>query len=540
MQKKTRLRFRTEGQIAVKKPGFWGATLWAGVVLFAQDALAAPVYDARTLGMGNSSVGLAENASLAFWNPAAVAMGKSSGVFLPSLAFYAGNNIVSPTALASLLQQAGPSGAEGFANAAVIDLLRNAGSDGLTVAAEGMFEPLGVSLGQVGPGALAFRAYGRGVVRGTVSLSRDFTNNLEDLFGNNNKGLNDIIGAVGNLSRAVNNLNPTNDESLNQARSDVGNLQALLTKNMSSFIKPAGAATTRKELRVNAVSTAHAALAATYGQTVPITIKALPEAELNLGVTTKLFTTPAAQLASAGAIALPGGSPNARLSPLGGGVTTRLALDIDREVSDLVEAIGDFDKEQNLATIAQLTAKTANFLDAGLAKSRIEMTNLIPDNNGVGVDLGAAFRVNRELSVGLTLVNPVLLWGATRTTHTYSVNASGVRLTSTAPVRTSFAEVEPTILRTGLAWTPRESGLIVQGSFEKAFADFPLSVNLGLEKKVGPLALRLGTQQGAQPLYTMGLGLQTRDFQLNFGLGMDNLPNQARALASSLTLGTGF
>ena len=65
-------------------------------------------------------------------------------------------------------------------------------------------------------------------------------------------------------------------------------------------------------------------------------------------------------------------------------------------------------------------------------------------------------------------------------------------------------------------------------------------LHLGVEKMVGPLALRLGTQQlGFSSFYTAGAGIMSRWFQLNLGLGVDN-PANIKGAAGSLNLGIGF
>ena len=67
------------------------------------------------------------------------------------------------------------------------------------------------------------------------------------------------------------------------------------------------------------------------------------------------------------------------------------------------------------------------------------------------------------------------------------------------------------------------------------------SVSIGAEKLFGPLALRVGTQQGGlSPLYTVGLGLQTSAFQMNLGLGVDSPSTNVKGAAAALSLGAGF
>jgi hypothetical protein len=230
---------------------------------------------------------------------------------------------------------------------------------------------------------------------------------------------------------------------------------------------------------------------------------------------------------------------------------------MDREVTDLVNAIGAFDQNVNLATIGELLGSVQGFLTKGLPKSSIVFSSETPDNVGVAADLGAHFRFNKWFSVGATLVNPVLFWNARKTSYRYVIDtspnaASAIALVQDGKTETvAFRVAEPFAVRAGVALTPQFEkfpGTLLNDSLVTAGIDAPIITGLnvpgrpvlsvGLEKLVGPFALRVGTQQlGYAPVYTAGLGLQTRWVQINAGAGADLA---LRGAAGSLTLGIGF
>lgn len=543
-----------------------GFSLAATVALGAlpAPAEAAPVvYDARSLGMANSTVGYAGNASLAYWNPAAVANGRGFGLFLPSLAFSASNNILGVSQLTSLAGSVGSTGQplQAFGSllapsgdASVVSRL--GGADGLNIQARALVEPLGFSLAKVGPGSLAVRVYGGTTAMASLRLSPDFAQDVNGLVLQN--GFQDIVNAASGLGQgAASGLGG----DLTQLRSSVSALSAALEKNMGSFILSGDKKATRKEFSATTMTGTAGTVAATYAQPMPLPealTKMLPEAQLMVGATGKVLQSGAGFLpAGLQSQSLAGGTTSGRFNPTAG--TVKVSLDMDQEVTDLIGAVKAFDQEQNLATIGDLLGSVQNFLGNGIGGTNIEFSSLTPANNGVAADLGAQFRFNRWWSVGMTLVNPVLFWNAQRTTYRYRYDATS----TTQPLlleqvggveNVAFRVAEPFSVRAGVAFTPQLKGkgavgLLTRDILVTAGLDAPIItgvdlpnrpvVSLGFEKLFGPLALRLGTQQfGYAPFYTAGLGLQTRWFQFNVGGGAD-LP-AVRGGAVSATMGVGF
>lgn len=506
------------------------------------QAFAATAYDARTLGMGNSSIGFSGNASLAYWNPAAVGNGSKFGMFLPSLSVSFSNNLLSPAdamSLASTFQNLGKAGATGSSTAGS-DLFTNlGGAKGLNLQMDTIVEPLGLSLGKVGPGNMALRVYGHGTAFAQAKMTQEFSQNLNGLFMQG--GFNQITQTIQAISAAAQDPNANQD----QLKADVDKLGTQLNTYMSAFIKTDPAKYSAKTLDLTSVTSANAAVAATYAQPVPLKIGAFPEGQLTVGATAKLFAAP--QMSFMSPITLPG-TTNGNLNPVGGGVGANINLNIDKEVTELSQSIAKFQKDQNLATTADLMAKTGAFFSNGLAKSNIGFSSVTPDQVGAGLDLGASYRFNKQFSLGLALTNPILLWGATKNTYTYDFSGDEIKVKTDA-ARTTFSQAEPFVARVGGAWTPEFAGppILAQGLMVSAGVDAPLNIpvpasaSLGVEKLFGPFALRLGTQQGGlAPLYTAGLGLQTSGFQMNLGLGVDNPSTKAKAAAVALSLGAGF
>lgn len=519
----------------------------AAVGLGAGAAQAAPVYDARTMGMGGNSVGLAEDARTTFWNPAAAGFGRSFGLYLPTLSLGLTNNILGIAEVNQLTTAFSALGGGTAGDTTALNgLLTRLGSGGLVLASDFMAEPLGVAV-PVGPGTLTVRPFAMASLGARASLSQDFAKDLNSLvFGG---GFNNILASVNTLSSTIASGNP-ND--LASAEQEVAKLEGLLQTNLSAFIKPSGTGYTKKSLDLTTVSAAAGGVAIGYGARVPLppaVTRVLPQAQLSLGATAKVMV-PATALASGAlpTVPLPGGAANATISPVGGGAGAAVSLDIDKEVSELAKAIVDFRGGANLATTSALAAKTGAFLSDGLSKSTMRFTSTTPDPFGLGMDLGASLRVNEAVSVGLTLVNPLLFWNATRTTYTYDLSGSSIRLVSSGPEKVGFREVMPVTLRAGAAWQPVfgdrvpaafRSGLTLQGALEAPFGGFyGPTAHLGVEKAFGPAALRLGAiVLGPNPMITAGLGIQTKPFQLNLGAGVD--PG-LRSAQTALSLGVGF
>lgn len=527
-------------------------------------AALANVYDARTLGMGGSSVGYAGNASLAYWNPAAVGMGSRFGMYLPSISASFSNNILSPQDamnMAGTFSNLGKADA-GSSNSGTDTVFTNlAGSNGLTLQFQSIVEPLGMSIGKVGPGNMSLRVYGQGIATARATLSQDFAQDMNGLFFEG--GFTQITDTITKISQSAG----SGTASQQQLTDDVQTLKSQLGKYMGSFMLENGETPTTKSFDLSAVTSANGAIAATYAQVVPLSIPALPEAELSFGVTGKVLSAP--QLPVGAPMVLPGGTGSEQLSPFGGGVGANVSLKLDRQVTDLVKAIDAFEKDQNLATSSELASKTGAFLSDGLANSKIGFMSATPGGIGAGFDLGAAMKFNKAWSVGLALQNPILLWNAKRTLYQYDFSGDAVKLVNVGSVDTAFNEAEPFVARLGGAWQPNFGGpeLLGAGWLFNLGLNVPVSsgvllksetvrgkevlgtetyrlspsVNLGMEKLFGPLALRLGTQQGGiAPLYTAGLGLQTSVFQLNLGLGADSPSPAAKSAAFALSLGAGF
>ncbi|MEB3330675.1 MAG: hypothetical protein VKQ33_15725 [Candidatus Sericytochromatia bacterium] len=529
-------------------------------------------YDARTLALGGNTVGYAGNASLAYWNPAAVGNSRNFGLFLPTLGVSLNNNVLGVAEAASLLSSVrGNSGgllaALGRGGTTPALLTRLGSAEGLNIRAQTLVEPFGLAFG-VGPGSVALRVYGGATAVGAVNLSPDFAADLNNLVFEN--GFADISAAANKVAASAGRGLTTD---LTTLRSDVTALRAALEKNMKSFIIDGRTkrVATKKDFTATVASGVTGTVAATYAQPLPLPkalTERLPEAQLTVGVTGKvlqngagLLTTPSGAGGAPlplGVLPLPGGSgstSNATFNALSGSAAIR--LDMDREVTDLVNAIGAFDQAVNLATVGELLGSVQAFTGKGLTRSSLVFSSETPDNTGVAADVGAHLRFNRWWSLGVTLVNPVLFWNARKTTYRYAfdtdpTSANALSLVQDGPTQTvAFRVAEPFAVRAGVALTPQFERLpasLLNDSLVTAGLDAPILTGLnvpgrpvlsiGVEKRVGPLALRVGTQQlGFAPMYTAGLGLQTRWVQLNAGAGADP---SLRGAAGSVTLGVGF
>jgi hypothetical protein len=553
----------------------FAAPLAASVALAALPAPAAAqviAYDARTLALGGNTVGYAGNASLAYWNPAAVGNSRNFGMFLPTVGVSLNNNILGVAEATSLVGAARGGitglGAALGGNAGGPSLLTRLGTaEGLNIRAQTLVEPFGLAFG-VGPGSVALRVYGGATAVGAVNLSSDFASDLNNLVFAG--GFTDISGAANKVAASASKGLGTD---MNALRSDVTALRSALERNMKSFIIDGKNKTTatEKSFTATVASGVTGAVAATYAQPLPLPkalTERLPDAQLTVGVTGKvlqngagLLTIPSGSGGAAlpvGVMSLPGGTgstSNATFNALSGSAAIR--LNMDQEVTDLVNAIGAFDQAVNLATVGDLLGSVQAFTGKGLTRSSLVFSSETPDNTGVAADIGAHMRINKWWSVGMTLVNPVLVWNARKTTYRYAFDtnpssANALALVQDGPTQTvAFRVAEPFAMRAGLALTPQFEqfpATLLNDSLVTAGVDAPIItglnvpgrpvVSVGVEKLVGPFAFRVGTQQlGFAPMYTAGLGLQTRWFQLNAGAGADP---SLRGAAGSVTLGIGF
>lgn len=512
------------------------------------DALTA--YDARTLGMGGSSVGYATNASLAYWNPAAVANSKNFGLFLPSIGLSLSNNILGvQDALSLATVFSNPTGTDGT----IFTKLGSA--EGMNIQLQAMVEPLGLAIGRVGPGGLTFRAYASAMAVGQVNLSQDFATDLNGLIFQN--GFSEIVAAAGSIAGGASGSAAT-ASGQEELKGNVSKLRTALDKNMKSFIinGTTKKAATKKSFQADVMSGVSSGLAATYAQPVPLPMqitRLYPESQLTLGATAKVLGTPMGMVPG---VPLAGGPAGAQYNPAAGSVAVN--LDIDREVTDLLNAVTAYDNDPSLANLGELLGATQDFMGNGLTKTKLSFSSVTPDNVGVGADVGAHFKFDRWWAVGLTMVNPLLLWNAKKTNYEYRYSQTATNPLQLVQVGTTenvaYRVAEPFAIRLGAAYTPqlegKGPGILVNDILVTAGLDAPLitgtnlpirpSLHLGAEKLFGPLALRLGTQQmGYSPFYTAGLGLQTRWVQLNVGAATDN-PGNPKAAALSANLGVGF
>lgn len=492
-------------------------------VAAAAPAHAGSVYDARSLGMGGASVGLTGTAQQTYWNPAAAASGGGRfGLFLPSLSFSATNNVVGVAELGSF--------ASGGASA-LSPLLGRMGSSGLNASIETVVEPLGLNLGRVGPGSVAIRVYGQGALTASTRMSGDFASNLDGLF---------FQGGFDKISAQVAKISNANTTDQAQLKADADELGRLLEANMSAFIKDDGRYSA-KTLDLNATSSANAAFAATYAQPVPVKLPFFADAEWTVGATAKVFGAAGSAVAQAVPqlnVPVPGAASGGTLNPVGGQVGAKVALNLDKQVTELRNAIRDFSADQNLATGSELAAKAGAFFNDGLGNSTVAFSAVNPGTLGAGLDLGTTLKLNREWSVAAALANPLVFWPASKTTYTYDFSGSQIAVKE-AKESVNYWAGAPVTLRAGGAYQPAIlRGFSLASTLEAPFNGLPPSLTLGLEQMVGPLALRLGTSQfGVSPLYTGGLGLVFPGFQANLAAGADPA---LRGASVAFGLGAGF
>lgn len=229
-----------------------------------------------------------------------------------------------------------------------------------------------------------------------------------------------------------------------------------------------------------------------------------------------------------------------------------------RTISNSLTA--DFSK--NLISEIQ-TSLTNDLKDVKINFS--QMTDVSP--LGFGMDLGAQAKIMDDITLGLVLENPLVLWPAKmknnqlsfdQTKLQASLGQSNVQLTSLFnivedknPQSTNYNLSEPFAIRFGGSYnlgriTPYLSNALILADVEQVFNGRPFAAHLGLEKGwmfgTNGVFARIGTQLGGLGnMVTVGVGAKGGPFNISLGYGAGNpfnplgSNNAMLALSTSLT-----
>lgn len=226
------------------------------------------------------------------------------------------------------------------------------------------------------------------------------------------------------------------------------------------------------------------------------------------------------------------------------------------QVNDLQKTLGSVDDLTKLATDSQAKLKE-DLKNVKMSMERIE--DVAPA--GIGIDLGVQAKIRDDITVGLVLENPLVIWPANRVKRDVVLNTDQIfdaemtvdKLIKIGDAKslgaTNYTLSEPTALKFGGAYkmdnlTPYLTGATIVGDIEQIFNGRPLALHLGFEKfwafgKDFGLAARVGTHLGGLTnMFTLGLGAKLGAFNLDIGYGGTNPINVLESPSSVFALST--
>jgi hypothetical protein len=347
-----------------------------------------------------------------------------------------------------------------------------------------------------------------------------------------------LKGAVAGLVTRLNS-NQADPQAL---LDDVAKVRAELASDtgFKPFMKKDANDTGDRALTIAETNRAYATTAFSLSQPIPFpALPFFPKAKASLGGSFKLFVTGQPVSTS---IQQEGGG-DFTIGPVGSlGVKT--TINLADQLSGLDTALGavstDFTKMQGLSEQLSDFAKI-DYAKAVSAQIKSRAANSV----GSGVDLGAVVSLDDRLSVGATLVNPVVFWPGTESEFNGKFDGSKFTPTSTGAGKAiNFTDTEPMSLSLGAAYRLPfgfTAMADVRQSFEKdLFTDSLLygpSLQGGLEWNLfNLLYARTGASFGGKsPMYGAGLGLNlfVTKLDLSGGVSQD-------LKSGTLALSTGF
>lgn len=349
-----------------------------------------------------------------------------------------------------------------------------------------------------------------------------------------------------NLKTAVSGLVArlnSNEANPQAVLDDVAKVRAELSSDtgFKPFMKKDANDTGDRALSITETNRAYATTAVSLSQPVPFpALPFFPKARASVGGSFKLFVT--GQPVSTPIQTSNGGAPFT-VGPVGS-VGVKTTVNLSEPLGGLDTALAaissDFSKMQ------ELSQQLSNFSNIDYAKAvSTQLKSRAANSVGSGVDLGAVVNLDDSLSVGATLVNPVVFWPGTESEFNGKFNGSQFTLTSSgADKAINFTDTEPMALSFGAAYR-LPLGFTLMGdlrqSFERDLFSSQLlygpSLQTGLEWNVfNLLYARTGARFGGRnPLYGAGLGLNlfVTKLDLSGGVSQD-------FKSGTIALSTGF
>lgn len=232
---------------------------------------------------------------------------------------------------------------------------------------------------------------------------------------------------------------------------------------------------------------------------------------------------------------------------------------IQQQSAELMRKVsGDFSKD--------VTDKIQASLIEDIKAMKLNVTNITDVAPvGFGSDLGFQGILFNDLTIGLMLENPLVLWSAKSQKSSYSLDVNSLsdlqkfdvsknlkKLDDGSKQNINYTLSEPMAVKFGASYelaklTPFLSGAKIAGDIEQVLNGNPLAFHLGFEKnwKFGftGLSLRLGTQLGGlSNNYAVGLGGNLGGFFISTAVGTSNpiSPMQSKSMFAGLSTSVRF
>ncbi|HBN09702.1 MAG TPA: hypothetical protein DD435_13970 [Cyanobacteria bacterium UBA8530] len=509
-------------------------TFLAGTCLISTPALAVTAMDARSLGMGNAATAVANDANSPSWNPAGLSQGNGFFYLPTQFGIRLGNNAVGISEVSAL----------NTTLTSIQDYQKDPTKNPLPKVPDfikdGDFRLGGnVDLGLFGvsfPIPTPFKDQGKA----NVGLSVWGKVNGETRFQ-----AGDFLDAVGNAYDSFNGTDKKiavrlatiqsefgkNDVNIGTIKDEVNGVITDLDSGMGDLLNSKDK---KAEVSLDAGAYITTVLTASH-QIKPPKLPFFPNARFSVGTNLKVFSA---------------------LDPFSmGGSAPTLPFGDKTETVGLPETIriqakGNFGTAYaNLRNQVQSFAanptpeKFSDFSSASqqLVKDipvEMDVTTTKASSTGFGCDLGAMAQLDDRLTVGATLVNPLVFWPATQTVRHTTWDGATSKFTDSPSKAESvtYRDTEPLAIRMGASYKAL-LGIRLAADLEQEFSDIPPALRLGGEWGLGPVALRAGTQIGGENnSLNLGLGLNMWALKMNLGAGVDpGFKAAAAALSGSLS-----
>lgn len=232
-------------------------------------------------------------------------------------------------------------------------------------------------------------------------------------------------------------------------------------------------------------------------------------------------------------------------------ISTMLTQDISN-TANLINSYTGKATTNITSTVNEFFNNIKNDFEQNISLSVSEITTA---NAGVGLDLNAGIRIGDDVTLGLILENPLVIWPATETTTTMGLsfekqgneikNFKGIiKDTKTRSIQYTFSE--PFGIKAGCAVRldkihPVFFNTIIAGNIEYLLSERPVAFQIAAEKFFSPIPfyVKIGGQLGGiGNMAMLGIGLHGNNFSLDIDYGASNPLNPFSSNVGAISFST--